>query len=124
MSPSYPTPQSKATNSCMDKLHYIMLLAPFQPATRIELETNVNTSAECYLDIKNTGEKTLNVRAYMFLYLLEKSKTFCMTNNFAKKFSSIQTLISIFLFLCFNNFISGDYNKNASCRTSDCPKFI
>lgn len=85
MSPSYPTPQSKATNSCMDKLHYIMLLAPFQPATRIELETNVNTSAECYLDIKNTGEKTLNVRAYMFLYLLEKSKTFCMTKQFCKK---------------------------------------
>ncbi|KAL6426055.1 hypothetical protein ACFW04_008971 [Cataglyphis niger] len=59
MSPSYPA--SKTTNSCMDKLHYIMLLAPFQPATRIELETNVNTSAECYLDIKNIGEKTLNV---------------------------------------------------------------
>ncbi|XP_029164721.1 abnormal spindle-like microcephaly-associated protein homolog isoform X2 [Nylanderia fulva] len=54
-------PQSKATNSCFDKLRYIMLLAPFQPATRIELETNVNTSTECYLDIKNTSDKTLNV---------------------------------------------------------------
>ncbi|KMR01322.1 protein abnormal spindle [Lasius niger] len=61
MSSSHSALQSKATNPCMDKLRYIMLLAPFQPATRIELETNVNTSAECYLDIKNTGDKTLNV---------------------------------------------------------------
>ena len=64
-------PQSKATNPCMDKLRYIMLLAPFQPATRIELETNVNTSAECYLDIKNTGDKTLNVRGMFFFIVRE-----------------------------------------------------
>ncbi|EFN67743.1 Protein abnormal spindle [Camponotus floridanus] len=57
MSPSYSASQSKPSM----EPHYVMLLAPFQPATRIELETNVNTSAECYLDIKNAGDKTLNV---------------------------------------------------------------
>ncbi|XP_072745833.1 uncharacterized protein [Anoplolepis gracilipes] len=61
MSLSHFASQSEAKNSCMDKLHYVMLLAPFQPAPRIELETNVNTSTECYLDIKNTSDKTLNV---------------------------------------------------------------
>ncbi|KAL6258750.1 hypothetical protein P5V15_010699 [Pogonomyrmex californicus] len=44
-----------------DRLRYTMLLAPFQPATRIELETKINTNVECYLDIKNIGDRTLKV---------------------------------------------------------------
>jgi len=55
---SYPA--SEVEKPSMDK-HYSMLLAPFQPATRIELETKINTSVECYLDVRNTGDKTLNV---------------------------------------------------------------
>lgn len=84
-----PRPQSKTTNSCMDKLRYVMLLAPFQPATRIELETNVNTSTECYLDIKNTGDKTLNVRRILTLLLIEKLNIYdLLYHNFAEKFSA------------------------------------
>ncbi|XP_020277492.1 protein abnormal spindle isoform X2 [Pseudomyrmex gracilis] len=40
---------------------YDVLLAPFQQATRIELETNINTSTECCLNIKNTCDKLLHV---------------------------------------------------------------
>jgi len=56
---SYPVP--KVEKSSMDKLHYSMILAPFQPVTRIELETKINTNVECYLDVRNTSDKTLNV---------------------------------------------------------------
>ncbi|XP_012059780.1 PREDICTED: protein abnormal spindle [Atta cephalotes] len=45
----------------MDKFRYSVLLAPFQPATRIELEAKINTNVECYLDVKNTSDKTLNI---------------------------------------------------------------
>ncbi|XP_012224150.1 protein abnormal spindle [Linepithema humile] len=42
-------------------VRYSILLAPFQPTTKIDLETVINTSTECYLDIINTGFKTLHV---------------------------------------------------------------
>ncbi|EZA59316.1 Protein abnormal spindle [Ooceraea biroi] len=52
----------KTVKPCTDKQPpYTMLLAPFQPATRIELETDVNTNIECCLNIKNTSDKILNV---------------------------------------------------------------
>lgn len=73
--------------------HYVMLLAPFQPATRIELETNVNTSAECYLDIKNADDKTLNVRAYTFPDWKEIKDLLHDTNNFADKFFDAQIFL-------------------------------
>lgn len=54
--------------------HYSILLAPFQPITRIELETHVNAIAECCLDIRNTADRTLNVRGISFkLYLFYSS---------------------------------------------------
>jgi len=56
---SYPVPEVEKQS--MDKLHYSVLLAPFQPVTRIELETKINTNVECYLDVRNTSDKTLNV---------------------------------------------------------------
>ncbi|KYM97963.1 PREDICTED: protein abnormal spindle [Cyphomyrmex costatus] len=56
-----PYPLPKVRESSMDKFRYSILLAPFQPATRIELETKINTNIECYLDVKNTGDKTLNI---------------------------------------------------------------
>ncbi|KYN16622.1 PREDICTED: protein abnormal spindle [Trachymyrmex cornetzi] len=55
----YPEPEIKKLS--MDKFRYNILLAPFQPATRIELEAKINTNVECYLDVKNAGDKTLNV---------------------------------------------------------------
>ncbi|XP_018308741.1 protein abnormal spindle isoform X2 [Mycetomoellerius zeteki] len=45
----------------MDRFGYSILLAPFQPATRIELEAKINTNVECYLDVRNSSDKTLNV---------------------------------------------------------------
>ncbi|XP_011883068.1 PREDICTED: protein abnormal spindle [Vollenhovia emeryi] len=57
MDPS--NPESKVGN--LDRLRYSMLLAPFQPATRIELDTKINTTVECHLDVRNAGDKTLNV---------------------------------------------------------------
>jgi len=56
---SYLAPEVEKLS--MNKLHYSVLLAPFQPATRIELETKINTNVECYLDVRNTSDKTLNV---------------------------------------------------------------
>jgi len=56
---SYSVPEVKKPS--MDKPHYSMILAPFQPVTRIELETKINTNVECYLDVRNTSDKTLNV---------------------------------------------------------------
>ncbi|XP_032664555.1 protein abnormal spindle [Odontomachus brunneus] len=40
---------------------FTLLLAPFQPTIRIELEAYLSTIMECYLDIKNPSDKTLNV---------------------------------------------------------------
>lgn len=45
-----------------EQTRYTMLLAPFQPTIRIELEAYLSTTMECYLDIKNPSDKTLNVR--------------------------------------------------------------
>lgn len=60
---SRPVSQSESAKPCVEKqLQYTMLLAPFQPVTRIELEADVNTDTECCLIIKNTNDKTLNVR--------------------------------------------------------------
>lgn len=47
-------------------VHYTILLAPFQPMTKIELETQVDSNAECYLDIRNPIDKTLTVRKTTF----------------------------------------------------------
>lgn len=57
MDPSYPVSEVRKP----DRLYYSILLAPFQPATRIELETKVNTNIECHLDVRNAGDKTLKV---------------------------------------------------------------
>jgi len=63
MNSYYPVSQTETVKPCIGKqLHYTMLLAPFQPATRIELETNINTDVECSLNVKNISNKTLNVR--------------------------------------------------------------
>jgi len=63
MNSYYPISQTETAKPCISKqLHYTMLLAPFQPATRIELETNINTDIECSLNVKNISNKTLNVR--------------------------------------------------------------
>ncbi|XP_071644132.1 uncharacterized protein [Temnothorax longispinosus] len=58
MDPSNAAPEAGKPEG---KLRYSMLLAPFQPATRIELETKINTNIECHLDVRNVGDKTLNV---------------------------------------------------------------
>lgn len=59
MNPSYPAPEVGKPNA--DRLRCSLLLAPFQPATRIELETKINTTIECYLDVRNASDKALNV---------------------------------------------------------------
>ncbi|XP_014473333.1 PREDICTED: protein abnormal spindle [Dinoponera quadriceps] len=43
------------------QMRFTILLAPFQPMVRIELEAYLNTTVECYLDIKNPSDKILNV---------------------------------------------------------------
>ncbi|EFN85420.1 abnormal spindle-like microcephaly-associated protein homolog [Harpegnathos saltator] len=43
------------------QIRFTLLLAPFQAMTRIELEAYVNNIVECYLDVKNPSNKTLNV---------------------------------------------------------------
>ncbi|XP_024873817.1 protein abnormal spindle-like, partial [Temnothorax curvispinosus] len=58
MDPSNAAPEAGKPEG---RLRYSMLLAPFQPATRIELETKINTNIECHLDVRNVGDKTLNV---------------------------------------------------------------
>lgn len=58
MDPSFPTSETEKPDN---SLRYYVLLAPFQPATRIELETKINISIECHLDVRNTGDKTLKV---------------------------------------------------------------
>lgn len=55
----YPSPEIRKPS--MDRFGYSILLAPFQPATRIELEAKINTNVECYLDVRNSSDKTLNV---------------------------------------------------------------
>lgn len=69
MNPSYTTPQPEIRKPDVDKLRYSVLLAPFQPATRIELETKINTNIECYLDVRNASAKTLNVWENILLKL-------------------------------------------------------
>lgn len=70
MDPPYSAPYIKPIQTELLKenkcTRYSLLLAPFQPTTKIDLETVVNTSIECCLDIKNTGPKTLHVRTYFF----------------------------------------------------------
>ncbi|KAJ8681161.1 hypothetical protein QAD02_016948 [Eretmocerus hayati] len=39
--------------------NYDLLLAPFQPPTRIKLETKINVPIECKLTIKNSNERSL-----------------------------------------------------------------
>ncbi|KAL0118078.1 hypothetical protein PUN28_009034 [Cardiocondyla obscurior] len=58
MDPSHPAPEIEKTEN---GLRYSVLLAPFQPPTRIELEAKINTQIECCLDVINNGDKTLNV---------------------------------------------------------------
>lgn len=67
MNPSYTAPQPEVEKPAVDRPRYSVLLAPFQPATRIELETKINTNIECYLDVRNASAKTLNVRENIFL---------------------------------------------------------
>lgn len=43
------------------QIRFTILLAPFQPTIKIELEAYLSTTVECYLDIKNTSDKMLNV---------------------------------------------------------------
>ncbi|XP_036149529.1 protein abnormal spindle isoform X2 [Monomorium pharaonis] len=57
MNPTHPVP--KVENA--DRLRYNVLLAPFQPATRIELKTKINTTVECDFNVRNVGDKALNV---------------------------------------------------------------
>lgn len=56
-----PPSASEVGKSENGVLRYSMLLAPFQPATRIELETKININTECHLDVRNIGDRTLNV---------------------------------------------------------------
>ncbi|XP_066596221.1 protein abnormal spindle [Prorops nasuta] len=44
-----------------ENLYYSLVLAPFQPQTKIELVAAVNTTIECYVDIKNISDKPINV---------------------------------------------------------------
>ncbi|KAG7189703.1 hypothetical protein KM043_017371 [Ampulex compressa] len=48
-------------DNCKSNYRYVLLLAPFQPQIRIEIEALINTKVECFLNIKNTSNKTLNV---------------------------------------------------------------
>lgn len=59
------TPKEKKTESSRVDVKPIkdfhITLAPFQPQTRISLETPVNSQTECFLHVKNTGNRSLNV---------------------------------------------------------------
>ncbi|XP_015610094.1 abnormal spindle-like microcephaly-associated protein homolog isoform X2 [Cephus cinctus] len=41
---------------------FILVLAPFQPQTKIKMESTLNVTQKCYLNIKNTSNKPLKVR--------------------------------------------------------------
>lgn len=78
------TPKEKKTESSRVDVKPIkdfhITLAPFQPQTRISLETPVNSQTECFLHVKNTGNRSLNVSTRNFLFktksLVELLKTF------------------------------------------------
>ncbi|XP_015607761.1 uncharacterized protein LOC107273768 isoform X1 [Cephus cinctus] len=38
---------------------FILVLAPFQPQTKIKMESTLNVTQKCYLNIKNTSNKPL-----------------------------------------------------------------
>lgn len=50
------TPKSKKDTKSFqcnnNELHFTLVLGPFQPQTRITMETFVNTTVQCYLDVK------------------------------------------------------------------------
>ncbi|CAB0027875.1 unnamed protein product [Trichogramma brassicae] len=45
---------------------YSLLLAPFQPQTKIKLDTKVNTEVKCILALKNSNNRPLNVSISKF----------------------------------------------------------
>ncbi|XP_014235635.1 abnormal spindle-like microcephaly-associated protein homolog [Trichogramma pretiosum] len=45
---------------------YSLLLAPFQPQTKIKLDTKVNTDVKCILALKNSNNRPLNVSISKF----------------------------------------------------------
>lgn len=53
---------------------FTILLAPFQSMIKIELEAYLNTTVECYLEIKNPSDQILIVRIYSLITL---SKSDC-----------------------------------------------
>ncbi|XP_035738525.1 protein abnormal spindle-like isoform X1 [Vespa mandarinia] len=59
------TPKSKKDTKSFDRstndLHFTLVLGPFQPQTRITMETFVNTTVQCYLTIKNISNKALTI---------------------------------------------------------------
>lgn len=59
------TPKSKKDTKSFqcnnNELHFTLVLGPFQPQTRITMETFVNTTVQCYLDVKNITDKDLIV---------------------------------------------------------------
>ncbi|XP_043476721.1 abnormal spindle-like microcephaly-associated protein homolog [Leptopilina heterotoma] len=59
------TPKEKKTESSRVDVKPIkdfhITLAPFQPQTRISMETPVNSQIECFLHVNNTGNRSLNV---------------------------------------------------------------
>ncbi|KAK2581210.1 hypothetical protein KPH14_008009 [Odynerus spinipes] len=59
------TPKSKKDTKSFEgntnDLHFTLVLGPFQPQTKITLEAFVNTTVQCYLNVKNISDKDLNV---------------------------------------------------------------
>lgn len=69
------TQSSKVENVKQNKDFHISL-APFQPQTRISMETTINIPTECFLHIKNPGSRSLNVSTIMIEFLYSRKLDF------------------------------------------------
>lgn len=57
------TPKEKAAAvvEADPETKFSLSLAPFQPQTHVRIETELYTTAKCYLSLKNPSNRSLNV---------------------------------------------------------------